>query len=133
MCEMNQVKEPEHQQHDKDGPDVPKSWHFRRVLAQVPAQFFTFNTSNSFSFDAAIHLFSPLPRWLCELSQFLATTVENLILFEIGLQIAVSAIIIPALTGLTNEFNRNETLSLTPSQASWLSEFVISLLSSWNR
>lgn len=32
-------------------------------------------------------------------------------------------IIIPALTGITNEHNLNETLKLTPVQASWLGKF----------
>ncbi|XP_055307472.1 facilitated trehalose transporter Tret1-like, partial [Sitodiplosis mosellana] len=51
---------------------------------------------------------------------FVATLVKNMLLFDLGMCIAIPGIIIPALTGITNEFNRNEYLSLTPSQVSWL-------------
>lgn len=50
----------------------------------------------------------------------MATTVKNLLLFDMGMCGAFPGIIIPALTGITNEHNTNETLSLTPAQASWL-------------
>lgn len=52
--------------------------------------------------------------------QFLATTVKNILLFDLGLYVAFSGIVIPALTGIMNEHNLNEKLKLTPSQASWL-------------
>ncbi|XP_031626286.1 solute carrier family 2, facilitated glucose transporter member 6-like, partial [Contarinia nasturtii] len=54
------------------------------------------------------------------IAQFLATTVKNMLLFDLGLCLAFPGIIIPALTGIQNEFNQNETLSLTASQVSWL-------------
>lgn len=58
---------------------------------------------------------------LLELVQLLAVTIKNLILFDIGLNIAFGGIVIPSLTGsYRNEHNLNETLSLTPVQASWL-------------
>lgn len=59
---------------------------------------------------------------LCSLSliQFAATTVENMLLFDMGLCNAFASIVIPALTGIMNEHNLNETLTLTPVQASWL-------------
>lgn len=52
--------------------------------------------------------------------QFTATTVKNMLLFEFGLCVAFPGIIIPALTGLKNECNMNETLSLTAEEASWI-------------
>lgn len=50
----------------------------------------------------------------------LASTVKNLLLVDIGFQIAFGAIVIAALSGIKNEYNQNETLSLSPSEASWL-------------
>lgn len=52
--------------------------------------------------------------------QLVATTVKNMLLFDMGMCGAFPGIIIPALTGTTNEHNRNETLSLTSAEASWL-------------
>lgn len=92
-------------------PSVPMSSHFRRILAQV-RHFF-----NDMIFDFVDSFFF---FFMSNIFQFLATTVKNLILFDIGLQVTISGIIIPALTGLQNAHNRNETLSLTASQASWL-------------
>ncbi|XP_055303202.1 facilitated trehalose transporter Tret1-like [Sitodiplosis mosellana] len=69
------------------------------------------------------------------LAQFCATTVENLLLFDMGLCHSFPFIIIAALTGFPNKHNLNETLSLTPIEASWLasigyiSEPIGSLLS----
>lgn len=59
------------------------------------------------------------------LPQVVATTVKNFLLLDLGLSIAFPAIIIPALTGIPNEYNRNEFLSLTPEQASWLGRSII--------
>lgn len=64
------------------------------------------------------------------LPQIVASTVKNFLLFDLGLSVAFPAIIIPALTGLPNEYNQNEPLSLTKEQASWLGRswlFVSSL------
>lgn len=53
--------------------------------------------------------------------QLIAVTIKNLILFDIGLNVAFAGIIIPTLTGAyRNEHNQNETLSLTEVQSSWL-------------
>lgn len=46
-----------------------------------------------------------------------------MILFDIGLQNNFAGIIIPALSGLKNEYNQNETLSFGASEASWLGEY----------
>ncbi|XP_055301803.1 facilitated trehalose transporter Tret1-like [Sitodiplosis mosellana] len=54
------------------------------------------------------------------LSQFLATTIESVLLIGCGFCMVFASIIIPALTGIPNKHNLNESLSLTPSQASWL-------------
>lgn len=71
------------------------------------------------------------------LPQVLATTVKNFLLLDIGMSVAFPAIIIPALTGISNEYNKNEGLSLTPEQASWLGSIAFicqpvgSVLSGW--
>ncbi|XP_031639034.1 facilitated trehalose transporter Tret1-2 homolog [Contarinia nasturtii] len=53
-------------------------------------------------------------------AQFIATTAENLLLFDMGCCHAFPFLIIAALTGLTNKHNLNETLSVTAVEASWL-------------
>lgn len=40
--------------------------------------------------------------------------------FNVGAYLSFSGIVIPALTGVLNEHNRNETLKLTPIQTSWI-------------
>lgn len=52
--------------------------------------------------------------------QFLATSVKNMLVMDLGLCTTFAGIIIPALTGHPNNHNMGETLSLTPDQASWL-------------
>lgn len=59
-------------------------------------------------------------NWCVDNIQLVATTVKNMLLFDMGMCGAFPGIIIPALTGITNEHNRNETLSITSTQASWL-------------
>lgn len=71
------------------------------------------------------------------LPQVLASTVKNCLLLDLGLSIAFPAIIIPALTGIPNEYNQNELLSLTKEQASWLGSIAFicqplgSIVSGW--
>lgn len=48
-----------------------------------------------------------------------------MLLFGMGLSGTFPVIIIPALTGILNDHNQNETLSLTASEASWLGKFSI--------
>lgn len=55
--------------------------------------------------------------------QIIASMVQNLLLVDLGASLVFPSIMIPSLTGIPNEFNRNETLSLTASQASWLGMF----------
>lgn len=43
-----------------------------------------------------------------------------MLLIGCGFCMVFASIIIPALTGIPNKHNVNETLSLSPSQASWL-------------
>lgn len=50
----------------------------------------------------------------------IATTVKNLLLVELGCALALPTIIIAATTGLFNDCNRNEFLSLTPNEATWI-------------
>lgn len=115
-----------------------KTWlQFRSIFAQVlPFSFAWKNVISSFDSSKTI------------IFQVLASTIKNLLLFDIGLQVAFAGIAnnsetvdtnlhwechwffslfigiaIPALTGLKNAHNQNETLSLTPSEASWLGEY----------
>lgn len=50
----------------------------------------------------------------------LASSVKNIVIVEYGLSVAFSTILIPALTGLNPTLNPNESLSITPEQATWL-------------
>lgn len=52
--------------------------------------------------------------------QFVATTIKNLLIFDMTLCAAFPGIIIPALTGLPNEHNIKERLTMTSVQATWL-------------
>lgn len=70
-------------------------------------------------FNGMIGVFSSIFFFFFGL-QLVATTVENMLLFDMGLCNSFPFLIIAALTGIPNEHNRNETLSLTPIQASWL-------------
>lgn len=52
--------------------------------------------------------------------QVLAATVKMMLTFEFGLCLSFSGIVIPALTGISNEHNTEETIHITGTQASWL-------------
>lgn len=52
--------------------------------------------------------------------QFVATTIKNMLLFDMSLCSAFPAIVIPALTGHQNEHNKSELLTLTAVQSSWI-------------
>ena len=52
--------------------------------------------------------------------QFIATIVKNLLIVDLGLIGAFPVILIASMTGNSNEHNRNEILSITPVQATWL-------------
>lgn len=77
---------------------------FRRILPQVKTEFIYFEMNKMFN-----HI------W-----KVIATTVKNLHAFEFGLLILTPTILIPPLTGIPNEFNRNETLSISSAEASWI-------------
>lgn len=54
--------------------------------------------------------------------QIIASTVKNFLLLDLGLSIAFPSIVIPALTGFPNAFNKDEQLTMTPVQVSWFGE-----------
>lgn len=54
------------------------------------------------------------------MNKILASSVKNLIIVDFGLSMAYSTILIPALMGLNSNFNPDETISITPDQATWL-------------
>lgn len=58
-------------------------------------------------------------------SQFLATTIESVLLIGCGFCMVFAGIIIPALTGIPNKHNLNESLSLSSTQASWLGKAIL--------
>lgn len=47
-----------------------------------------------------------------------------MLIMDIGLTIAIPAVVIPALTGLNKANNPNEFLHMTPVEASWLGKFL---------
>lgn len=52
----------------------------------------------------------------------MASTIKNLLLFDLGLSMAFSTIVIPVLTTIhdsPDDRNRNETIHLSASEASW--------------
>ena len=48
-----------------------------------------------------------------------------MIIVDTGLTYAVPTILIAAMTGISNEHNRNEYLTITPEQATWLGEWQV--------
>lgn len=54
------------------------------------------------------------------LAQVIATVVTNLHIVSIGLISIFPTILIPALTGFQNDQNRNEFLTMTGSETSWI-------------
>lgn len=57
--------------------------------------------------------------------QVIASTVKNFLLLDIGLSVAFPTIVIPALMGLNNAVNPNESVHLNAVQASWLGKAII--------
>lgn len=53
-------------------------------------------------------------------TQVIAATLKNFLTLDYGLSIAIISIIIPALREPNRGLNINETLYITPSEASWL-------------
>lgn len=51
--------------------------------------------------------------------QFVATTIKNMLIIDLSLCYAFSGIVIPALTGIQNDHNLQETLTMTAVEASW--------------
>lgn len=50
----------------------------------------------------------------------MAALARNLITMNTGLFEGLPTLIIPSLLGLSNKLNPNETIRITPSQASWI-------------
>lgn len=65
----------------------------------------------------------------------IAATVKNLHAIDFGFMVVMPTIIIPNLTGFANEHNRNETLSVSDAEASWIGKqnFFISKLFPTNK
>lgn len=113
-----QQQQPHSEQRQQQQENV--SYHrFRRILAQV--HIILMKSICNFKyirFQIAYVLF--FVRLFCCTIQFLATTVKNMLLIQMGFNMAMPSIVIAALTGILNEHNLDETLKLTPLQASWL-------------
>lgn len=54
----------------------------------------------------------------------IAATVRNMLLINLGLIMTMPTICIAALTGMSNEHNRNEFLTVSAEQASWVGELI---------
>lgn len=54
--------------------------------------------------------------------QVLASIAQNALLYDMGLTLSYSAIVIPALTGKDPTNNANELIRITEDQVSWLGE-----------
>lgn len=61
------------------------------------------------------------------LPQFLACMAKNLLLFDLGLALGFSTIVIPVLRGLQQDRNPDETLHFTAEQSSWFGTLSIYL------
>lgn len=61
-------------------------------------------------------------------AQVIAAAVENVHSIDSGMAEAFPTILIPALTGLPNEQNRNEFLTMNGSEASWIGRLQSSIL-----
>ncbi|XP_031636130.1 uncharacterized protein LOC116349018 [Contarinia nasturtii] len=57
-------------------------------------------------------------------AQVLAVTVKNLLILDLGFCYAFAIIAIPALTGIHNKYNQNETLLITVAEASWIGSLM---------
>lgn len=54
------------------------------------------------------------------LPQVIATTIKNFHMMDWGFTVGITTIMIPALTGILNERNQGEFLTITAVQSSWL-------------
>lgn len=73
--------------------------------------------------EKSVEVSNPKPQRFRRIaSQFIATTIKNVHIVDWGLTGAMPTLIIPALTGLQNEQNRDELLSMDGSEASWIGE-----------
>lgn len=52
--------------------------------------------------------------------QVIATTVKNFLMVDVGFASVLPTVLVAALTGVSNEHNKNEFLSISPALASWL-------------
>lgn len=59
--------------------------------------------------------------------QLFGCGAKNLMILNIGQFFGFATILIPALTGISNELNPNETVQITAAQASWLCKFHLHL------
>lgn len=56
--------------------------------------------------------------------KLLGSLAKNLMILNIGEFAGFSAIVISSLTGLSKELNPDETVQITPAQASWLCTYL---------
>ena len=56
--------------------------------------------------------------------QFLAATVKMMLIFQFGLCISFMGIVNAALSGNSNEHNKNEILKMSPVQSSWVGSVI---------
>lgn len=54
------------------------------------------------------------------LPQFLSTIPLFLMSYDLGLALSISTIVVPSVLGTSELLNPDETISMTPGEASWL-------------
>lgn len=102
--------------HDASPPDKVSS--FRRVLPQVSqiiASLFDLAFLQKKKKTSFYFFFSKF--------QFLASIAQNLLSGNMGLALAFPTIVVPAVLGLSDAINPNESLHMTADEASWLGEY----------
>lgn len=56
--------------------------------------------------------------------QFLSAFAQNLLSWNLGLVLAFPSIVVPSVIGISSNLNPDETLHMTPDEASWLGQYI---------
>lgn len=115
------IESPSNNNHVKNLGDESsqKVSSLRRVLPQVEIAF------RIYSILHLIFVNQIIMHWLSLFLQFLASSVNNLLIIDVGLILAFPSIVVPALTGLNRELNPNEFLQMSGVEASWLGNIIL--------
>lgn len=86
---------------------------FRRILPQVILKE---KISDDSSEMTGIILFFP---------QFISSVPLFLMAFDLGFSFAIATIVVPSVRGASEQLNPDETISMTPDEASWLGKLCM--------